>query len=124
MHRIGAPRVDSWASYSTERTELFEFIRQHGLGGVVVLSGDQHWSSLVHHAPYDVWEFNATPLAQHVNGQPLPSDPRLLIGYNATPAFGLIEVETRGASPWMTFQVVDDTGAVRASHSIQSGSIR
>jgi alkaline phosphatase D len=124
LHQLGAPRIDSWASYSYERTGLFEFIRQHGIGGVVVLSGDQHWSSLVHHEAADVWEFNATPLAQQVNSQKLPSDPRLLIGYNASPAFGLIEVDTRGSTPRMTFNVVDDRGVVRASHSIQAAPSR
>ena len=63
LHDFGQGHTDSWTAFATERSELLEFIRQRGIGGVVVLSGDQHWSSLVRHDPYGVWEFNTTPLA-------------------------------------------------------------
>jgi alkaline phosphatase D len=33
---------DSWASFTTERAELLNFIRQNGVQGVIVLSGDLH----------------------------------------------------------------------------------
>jgi hypothetical protein len=33
---------DSWAGYSTERTELADFIAGHGITGLLMLSGDAH----------------------------------------------------------------------------------
>src|SRR3546814_9751085 len=37
---------DSWGVYLTERTELFDFIRDEGIGGVVCISGDSHMGEL------------------------------------------------------------------------------
>src|SRR3546814_8830332 len=37
---------DSWGVYLTERTELFDFIRDEGIGGVVCISGDSHIGEL------------------------------------------------------------------------------
>src|SRR3546814_19089785 len=33
---------DSWGVYLTERTELFDFLRDKGIGGVVCISGYPH----------------------------------------------------------------------------------
>lgn len=120
LHEFGQRRPDSWSGYAAERAELLEFVRATGIGGVVFLSGDQHWSSLVRHDPYGVWEFNATPLASHVYGGPLPSDPRLALAYNGSPAFGIVDVDTSGATATMTFTVVDNAGRARGSHTISA----
>ena len=120
FHDLGRRRIDAWSSYATERAELLGTIQERGIGGVVILSGDQHWSSLVRHDPYGIWEFNATPLAQSVDTASLPNDPRLVLGYNSSPAFGIVDVDTRGAVPTMTFSVVDPSGTVRASQTIEA----
>ena len=120
MHSFGDLKLDNWTGFQVERGELLEFIQQHGISGVVVLSGDQHWSSLVHHVPYDVWEFNATPLAQYVVQAPARPDPRLVLSYSASTAFGLVSVDTRGAQPTMSFSIVDNQGQVRASYTIRT----
>ena len=121
FHDFGGERPDAWGGYATERTELFEFVRRRRIAGVVALSGDQHWSSLVRHDPFGIWEFNATPLAQAIGAHPAASDPRLVLAYDATPAFGLVEVDTRGASPKMTFMIFDAAGQQRGSVSIAPG---
>jgi len=33
---------DSWAAFQTERSEIINFIREHGINGVIVISGDLH----------------------------------------------------------------------------------
>ncbi len=60
---------DSWASFVTERNRLFDFIRDEGIGGVVLLSGDTHvgevnvipWSET---GGYDLYDLVSSPLAQ------------------------------------------------------------
>ena len=121
FHDFGTDRPDIWSRYATERAELFEFIRQRRISGVVALSGDQHWTSLVRHDPFGIWEFNSTPLAQVVNAHPPTNDPRLVLAYDASPAFGLIEVNTRPPGPRMTFVVVDAAGQRRNALSIAPG---
>src|SRR3546814_18172247 len=59
---------DSWGVYLTERTELFDFIRDEGIGGVVCISGDSHMAELnciprSQHGCYDLSDFFSSPLA-------------------------------------------------------------
>jgi hypothetical protein len=93
-----------------------------GLPGVVILSGDQHWSSAVQLAPYALWKLNAMPLAQTVRAQARTDDPRLALTYDESTAFGIVDVDTRGRAPHLTFSVIDGAGRVRGSHVIDAGS--
>jgi alkaline phosphatase D len=113
FHHLGIRHRDAWSGYATERAEIFEFIRQRNIPGVVILSGDQHWSSLVRHDPLGIVEFTASPLAQEVRGRPPTNDPRLIFAYDASSAFGIVDVDTRGSGPRMTFSVVDVAGRLR-----------
>jgi alkaline phosphatase D len=119
MHGFGQVRLDSWNGFTSERKELLEFIGQQKISDVVVLSGDQHWGSLALHAPYGVWEFNATPLAQYLVRAAPMGDPRLVLAYDSSTVFGLVDVDTTLPRPTMTFSIVDNQGQIRASHTIE-----
>lgn len=60
---------DSWGVYMTERDEIFDFIRDQAIGGVVCISGDSHMGEL-NCVPrsdvggYDIYDFCSSPLAQ------------------------------------------------------------
>jgi alkaline phosphatase D len=117
VHDLGIPRSDAWTGFANERAELLSFIRDRGIPGVVLISGDQHWASLVHHTSFGVWEFNATPLAQSVVTLHKTQDPELILSYDASPSFGVIDVDTRG-DPLVTFTIVDNEGRNRGSHRV------
>ncbi|MCR6662879.1 MAG: alkaline phosphatase family protein [Luteimonas sp.] len=60
---------DSWAVYMAERNELFDFIRDEGIAGVVCISGDSHMGELnciprSAQGGYDIYDFCSSPLAQ------------------------------------------------------------
>ena len=63
------PQGDTWAAFLHERNALFDFIRDAGIGGVVLLSGDTHagelncipWSE---RGGYDLYDLGSSPLAQ------------------------------------------------------------
>lgn len=60
---------DSWAVYRHERDEIFDFIRDRGVTGVVGLSGDSHMGELncvprSAEGGYDVYDLCSSPLAQ------------------------------------------------------------
>lgn len=62
--RIG----DSWAVYTHERNELFDFIRDHRVEGVFGISGDSHMGELncipwSEHGGYDFYDLCSSPLA-------------------------------------------------------------
>ncbi len=118
FHDVRPGRPDDWTAFAAERAELLDYVRQQRISGVVILSGDQHWASLVHFAPYGVWEFNATPLAQHVRPQGPLSDPRLAFSYQESTVFGMVDVDTRRPTPQIVVSVLDTDGHVRASRAI------
>lgn len=118
VHDLVPGRPDDWNAFANERTELLEYIHDREISGVVILSGDQHWSSAVQLAPYGVWELNATPLAQAVRAQAPLDDPRLALAYHDSTAFGVVDIDTRGSAPRLTFSVVDGAGHVRGSHMV------
>jgi alkaline phosphatase D len=60
---------DSWGVYLTERNEIFDFIRDEGIGGGVCISGDSHMGELnciprSGQGGYDLYDFCSSPLAQ------------------------------------------------------------
>lgn len=118
FHDLGPLRPDDWNAFATERDELLAFIRQQRISGVVILSGDQHWCSIVHFAEYGIWEINTTPLAQHVRPQDRIADPRLVLTYQASTAFGIVDVDTQGKTPQLTVSVMDNMGQVQGTHTI------
>ncbi|MGW2539810.1 alkaline phosphatase D family protein [Kitasatospora sp. NPDC001574] len=63
--------TDEWFNYSTERNEIFDYIRVNGIKGCVLLSGDVHVSRVLKNhygtdaAPvlgYNLWEYVVSPL--------------------------------------------------------------
>ncbi|MBL8525003.1 MAG: alkaline phosphatase D family protein [Betaproteobacteria bacterium] len=60
---------DSWAVFMHERNEIFDFIRDKAVSGVVCISGDSHMGELnciprSQSGGYDIYDFCSSPLAQ------------------------------------------------------------
>ena len=60
---------DSWTGYRHERDRLFDFIRDNGIGGVLLVSGDVHVGALnaiawSERGGYDLYDLISSPLAQ------------------------------------------------------------
>ena len=102
--------TDSWATFPAERETLFQFIMDHGINGVVLLSGDVHRLEVrrVRDASaksYPLWEFTTSPLNADPHACPLVVPPDFLAmcdddGTN----FGLLTIDTAGAEPSITFE--------------------
>jgi alkaline phosphatase D len=71
-------RSDSWASFVRERNELFQFIEDRRVGGVVLLSGDRHVT-----AGYQVQgrfiEFTSSPFAAENHEPPYNPDEMFML---------------------------------------------
>lgn len=111
------PGGDSWASFLTERNELFDFIRDEQINGVVLMSGDTHYAELnaipwSDHDGYDFFELVSSPLAQDTSDGFLERRPELRIrqAYFGSTNFGLLHFDMRGDDPWLEFNVMNYRG--------------
>ena len=97
--------ADDWQAFSTERDELFDFIANEGLTGVVLFSADRHYFA-AHQHPHGLREYHMGPLAAGLGAHP-PQRPEV-IASAWTENFGEVEI-TGGSSPKLTFTCHDGT---------------
>lgn len=122
--RFKGPGGDSWSAYQHERTQLFDFIRDNRIGGVVLLSGDTHfpyvacapWSE---RGGYDFYDLVSSALAQHLDDDPDGIEARIaamvpdrmirmpLLNINNA---GILDFDMTGAMPKLSFNVIDVRG--------------
>jgi phosphodiesterase/alkaline phosphatase D-like protein len=96
---FGTTGNDSWKGFSTERAELFRYIRDNRIRGVVLISGDQHWAGafrLSGYAPVALYEFMPTPLMAFFRPPPTGDDPQILFKTGNRNVFATFDVD---ASP-------------------------
>lgn len=103
---------DPWQGYPAEREEIFSFIEDHGMGGVVLLSGDRHradvWK-IEREEGYDLYEFQNARLTNiHTHGSMEGS----LFSYNEKPHFGRLRFDTTKADPTITYDIINIEGTV------------
>lgn len=129
-HNPAAFGEDNWTSYRHERDELFDFIRDESIEGVLLMSGDVHRAEAnciprSEQGGYDLFEFVSSGLAQDT---PIPEPievPEVRLrepytgGYNA----GIVDFDMTQADPVVRFNVIntssqamwDEAVTVRAS---------
>ena len=111
------PQGDTWAAFLTERNALFDFIRDRGIGGVVLLSGDSHVGELnciprSESGGYDLYDMVSSPLANAMSETWATQKPeaRLRKVYVKGANFGLLEFRMK-PEPTLLFTLRDQTGA-------------
>lgn len=101
---------DTWNGYRQEREEIFSFLRDRQIEGVVLMSADRHRSDAwrIDEAAgkpaglYDLYEMNSSRLTnQHVHREM----EQAIFSYNDTQSFGLVRFDTRADDPRLTYEV-------------------
>lgn len=110
------PGGDSWAAFLHERDALFEYIRERGIEGVVLLSGDTHtgelnaipWSD---RGGYDLYDLVSSPLAQRPEQDWVNRRPELRIRqpFDQDNNFGLLEFAFE-PEPLLRYTLIDSRG--------------
>ncbi|MFW6161731.1 MAG: alkaline phosphatase D family protein [Planctomycetota bacterium] len=100
---------DPWQGFKAERKEIFDFIEQNRIDGVILVSADRHRSDvwkLDRRVGYPLYEFESSRLTnQHRHGSMKNS--QCLFSYNAKQSFGLLAFDTTKPDPGVTYRVIN-----------------
>jgi alkaline phosphatase D len=102
--------LDTWRGFQAEREEIFSFLEENRIGGVILLSADRHRSDvwrIDREKGYPLYEFESSRLTNvHRHG----IMPGALFGYNEKCSFGLLTFDTTKPDPELTYQIysIDD----------------
>jgi alkaline phosphatase D len=107
---------DSWGVYLTERNEIFDFIRDEKIGGVVCISGDSHMGELncvprSEAGGYDLYDFCSSPLAQMPASKFLRQEPEVRVRdvWTRSVNVGVMSFQM-GQDPVLTYTLHDVLG--------------
>lgn len=108
---------DSWAVYASERDEIFDFIRDNDIAGVVCISGDSHMGELnciprSDSGGYDIYDFCSSPLAQMPAAKNTRQAPEVRIRDTWTRSVnvGVMRFDLTGDVPTLTYSLHDVLG--------------
>jgi alkaline phosphatase D len=111
------PGDDSWSAFMHERNELFDFIRDEKISGVVLVSGDTHVAELnaipwSEHGGYDLYDLTSSPLAQDASASWLERRPerRIRQVYFGSVNFGMLTFDMTADDPVLEYNVVNYVG--------------
>lgn len=83
---------ESWVSYKTERNELFNFIKENEIPGIILISGDEHSTAVSKLQPSGLYEFTPGPMGWALDTP--QEDPQILYKHSWKETFGLITTDT------------------------------
>ncbi len=115
----GVRRLDGWYGYAEERDEIFSWINEYGIEGVVLLSGDRHRSDawlIERDDSYDLFEFSSAHFTNEHTHSVLDGS---LIGFNDKNSFGLLSFDTDSDDPEVTYQIVDNDGYIQETLNVK-----
>lgn len=108
-NNYGTTGSDSWRGFTTERSELFNFIRDNAIRGVVLISGDQHWAGTFRTSvsPYTFYEFMPTPI--FVSNRPMPTTtgPDVLYKSDTHKVYAIFDVDATVSPARLTVEYFD-----------------
>lgn len=114
---------ETWSNLPAERQKLLDLIKETGAEGVILLSGDRHWSEfsrVSENVPYPIYDFTSSSLNQaHPRGTPTQNRFRFSDKTYHRENFGEIIIDWAGENTRIEFRIRDLRGNTRISHSIR-----
>ena len=103
---------DTWDGFDSERQQIFEYIAEEKIPGVVILSADRHRSDAYKidtniEGMYPLYEWQSSRLTnQHVHGLIKHS----LFGYNEKQSFGRVDFDLKSDDPTVKYTIINIDG--------------
>jgi alkaline phosphatase D len=107
--------VDSYSRYRTERDALLKWIDQEKIQGVVLLSGDRHFSAAYHVLGRFV-ELVSSPLGSR-NALLTPNAERFT-GHDEGSLWMILDIDTTGPEPSLTYEICQAGGGILERRSL------
>jgi alkaline phosphatase D len=115
--------LDPWQGYRSEREEIFSFLEDNKIDGVVLISADRHRSDawiIERENGYDLYEFESSRLTNIHTHKVIPGS---LFGYNKKSSFGLITFDTTLPDPSITYQIVNIENEIVREFSLRKSQL-
>lgn len=122
-------KADCWARYGHERINFFRFVGLQKISGVILVSGDLHWSRVVRMntrdvAGYDITEIVTSPLANTtLKGYDLPG-PGLLFSGADQHSFLLLTADTTQSPAVLKAELRRASGEVMYAQEFSEADLR
>lgn len=114
---------ETWSNLPLERDRLFRLIQDTEAGGVVLISGDRHWSELSvlrENVAYPIYEMTSSSFNQiHPRGTPTQNRFRANDTTYHRENYGVLAIDWDAEQPTVTMQIRDIEGAVRINQKIE-----
>ena len=111
-YRTKGDSLDTWNGYKAERDDIFGFLAEQKIEGVLLMSADRHRSDawrIDGECSYPLYEFNSSRLTNlHVHKT--MEDAGAIISYNAKQSFGFVEFDTTADDPTVKYTVITIDG--------------
>ena len=104
--------LDTWRGYPQERAEIFQFLTDQKIAGVVLIAADRHRSDAWLHertGDYPLYEFHSSCLT-HSEHSFSDLQPGSLVGYNKKCSYGLLTFDTDKNDPELLYEIVNIDG--------------
>lgn len=124
----GACGAEGWSNFPREQRRFLDLVAKTRAEGVLILSGDRHWSELSRiDGPlgYPIWDLTASALTQpHLRGTPSPNPNRVLPATFHAPNAGSLGIEWGLPDPRLTLRIFDAAGTIRLEQVLLLSSLR
>lgn len=115
--------LDTWNGYREERNEIFDYLKDNKIEGVILISADRHRSDawrIEREDAYPLYEFESSRLTNtHVH----KLMPKALFGYNEKQSFGLLSFDTRKSDPTVTYRIVNIENEIIRSFTLKRSQL-
>jgi alkaline phosphatase D len=113
--------MQEWGNFPHERKRLFDLIAQSRTNGVLLLSGNVHYSevSKTDEGPYSIYDFTSSGMTHNSQDYAQVESPYRVAGAYAQPSFGLIKIDWEAApSPLISLQAIGLDGDIVFEHQL------
>ncbi len=121
--RLG--KTDHWGAYPTEYLRLLSIIKRNKISGVVLVSGDIHWSRVIKHnttdtIDYDLHEFITSPIHENLIVAADAYHEGLVFSIGEPNSFLLVETKKNKDDIELTMSLRNAEGEILYSHVFDS----